>query len=231
MTLVIDDVVKRFGGVTAVGGVSLELPRENMVALIGPNGSGKSTLFHVIAGLHRPTSGSVAFEGEAISGRATHKIARMGIVRTFQHRTVFEGLTTRENVESAISIARSEQDADTLLDFVGLTGFANVTARNLPYGHARNLSVAMALATSPRLVLLDEPAAGLERSESDRLARLLRRLHEEHRIVCWVIDHDMKFLMSLVDHVFVMDHGKLIAEGTPGEIRSSAVVRERYLGS
>jgi branched-chain amino acid transport system ATP-binding protein len=226
-----DDVVKRFGGVTAVGGVSLELPHENMVALIGPNGSGKSTLFHVIAGLHRPTSGTVSFNGDTISGQPTHKIARMGIVRTFQHRTVFEGLTTRENVESAIAIARSDQDAGALLEFVGLTGFANVTARNLPYGHARNLSVAMALATSPRVVLLDEPAAGLERSESDRLARLLKRLHDEHQIICWVIDHDMKFLMSFVDHVFVMDQGRLIAQGTPAEIRSSALVRERYLGS
>lgn len=230
MTLQLESVVKRFGGVDAVAGISLSLPPKGMVALMGPNGSGKTTLFHVVAGYYRPTSGQVLFDGTRVSGRPTYEVARMGIVRTFQQRMVFEGLDVRENVVMAIQLNRTDEDPDELLGFVGLSAYAHTPARNLPYGSARNLSIAMALAASPRLLLLDEPAAGLTSDESAQLGRLLRRLHEEKGKSCWVIDHDMRFLMSLVDYVFVMDSGRLLAEGTPDEVRADSSVRKRYLG-
>jgi branched-chain amino acid transport system ATP-binding protein len=230
MTLRLESVVKRFGGVEAVAGVSLELPEGAMVGLMGPNGSGKSTLFHVVAGYYRPTSGQVIFNGKRISGKPPYAVARVGIVRTFQQRMVFENLDVRENVLTAIHLNRSSEDADELLGFVGLADYANVLASYLPYGFARNLSVAMALAASPELLLLDEPAAGLTRSESIELGRLLRRLHAEKKKPCWVIDHDMHFLMGLVDYIFVMDSGRLLASGTPDEVRADRLVRERYLG-
>jgi branched-chain amino acid transport system ATP-binding protein len=231
MSLELDSVVKRFGGVEAVAGISLELPENKMVGLMGPNGSGKSTLFHVVAGYHRPTSGRVIFNGSQISGQPAHKVARQGVVRTFQQRMVFEGMDVRENVLTAIQLNQSGERVDELLGFVGLGDYAQTLARNLPYGFARNLSVAMALAASPALLLLDEPAAGLTRSESMQLGRLLRRLHEEKGKPCWVIDHDMHFLMGLVDYVFVMDSGRLIAQGTPDDVRADALVRRRYLGA
>lgn len=231
MTLLLDNVTKRFGGVIAVSEVSLELPEGKVVGLIGPNGSGKSTLFHTIAGYHHADGGTVRYKERNIAHWPSHRIARFGIVRTFQNRMLFEGLSVRENVAVTAKISGSHEDADELLEFVGLTAHAEIAAGGLPFGIARKLAIAIALAASPSLLLLDEPAAGLNDAESHELGILIKRLQSDHGIHCWVIDHDMPFLMGLAEYVFVMDSGQLIAQGTPSEVQNSRIVRERYLGS
>jgi branched-chain amino acid transport system ATP-binding protein len=229
-SLRIDSAVKRFGGVSAVSGVTITLPQEQLVGLMGPNGSGKSTLFHMVAGFHRPTSGSITFGDQRIDGLRPHKVAKLGVVRTFQHRMLFERLSVRENIAVSLRLVNSTQDIDAILSFIGLADQADRPAGNLAYGHARKLAVGIALGVSPRLLLLDEPAAGLSPDESEELGQLLRKLCAERNLQCWVIDHDMRFFMSLVSHVFVMDAGELIAQGTVDEVRTSRLVRERYLG-
>jgi branched-chain amino acid transport system ATP-binding protein len=143
---------------------------------------------------------------------------------------LFENLSVRENVRIGALLAGTTESPDAVLEFVGLTEFADETASSLPYGRARTLAIAIALATNPKLILLDEPAAGLNRQEADQLGTLLRKLSREAAKSCWVIEHDMHFLMSLVDHVYVMDSGRLIAQGSPDEVRASPIVRQRYLG-
>jgi branched-chain amino acid transport system ATP-binding protein len=229
-SLRIDSLVKRFGGVSAVSGVTIMLPQDQLVGLMGPNGSGKSTLFHMVAGFHRPTSGSITFGDQRIDGLRPHKVAKLGVVRTFQHRMLFERLSVRENIAVALRLVNSTEDINAILSFVGLADQADRPAGNLAYGHARKLAVGIALGVSPRLLLLDEPAAGLSADESEELAQLLRKLCAERKLQCWVIDHDMRFFMSLVGHIFVMDAGELIAQGTVDEVRTSRLVRERYLG-
>jgi branched-chain amino acid transport system ATP-binding protein len=227
----IDSIVKRFGGVSAVSDVTIALPQDQLVGLMGTNGSGKSTLFHMVAGFHRPTSGSINFGDHRIDGLRPYKIAKMGVVRTFQHRMLFEGLSVRENIAVSLRLVNSTEDPEAILKFVGLADQADRPADNLAYGHARKLAVGIALGVSPRLLLLDEPAAGLSPDESGELGDLLRRLCTERNLQCWVIDHDMRFFLSLVSHIFVMDAGELIAQGTADEVRKSRVVRERYLGT
>jgi branched-chain amino acid transport system ATP-binding protein len=229
-SLRIDSVVKRFGGVSAVSGVTIMLPQAQLVGLMGPNGSGKSTLFHMVAGFHRPTSGSITFGDQRIDGLRPYKVAKLGVVRTFQHRMLFERLSVRENIAVALRLVNSTEDLNAILSFIGLADQADRPAGNLAYGHARKLAVGIALGVSPRLLLLDEPAAGLSADESEELAQLLRKLCAERNLQCWVIDHDMRFFMSLVGHIFVMDAGELIAQGTVDEVRTSRLVRERYLG-
>jgi branched-chain amino acid transport system ATP-binding protein len=229
-SLRIDSVVKRFGGVSAVSGVTITLPQAQLVGLMGPNGSGKSTLFHMVAGFHRPTSGSITFGDQRIDGLRPYKVAKLGVVRTFQHRMLFERLSVRENIAVALRLVNSTEDLNAILSFIGLADQADRPAGNLAYGHARKLAVGIALGVSPRLLLLDEPAAGLSADESEELAQLLRKLCAERNLQCWVIDHDMRFFMSLVGHIFVMDAGELIAQGTVDEVRTSRLVRERYLG-
>lgn len=230
MTLSLNNVTKRFGGVVAVSDVSLDLPEGKVVGLIGPNGSGKSTLFHTIAGYHRADGGKIQYNDKNIARWPSHRVARQGIIRTFQNRMLFEGLSSRENVAVAASISGSKADPDELLAFVSMTEHADISAGNLPFGMARKLAVAIALSANPTLLLLDEPAAGLNDAESHELAQLIKRLQFERGVHCWVIDHDMPFLMGLAEYVFVMDTGKLIAQGTPTEVQNSAIVRERYLG-
>jgi len=229
-SLRIDSLVKRFGGVSAVSGVTITLPQAQLVGLMGPNGSGKSTLFHMVAGFHRPTSGSITFGDQRIDGLRPYKVAKLGVVRTFQHRMLFERLSVRENIAVALRLVNSTEDLNAILSFIGLADQADRPAGNLAYGHARKLAVGIALGVSPRLLLLDEPAAGLSADESEELAQLLRKLCAERNLQCWVIDHDMRFFMSLVGHIFVMDAGELIAQGTVDEVRTSRLVRERYLG-
>jgi len=231
MTLELENVTKRFGGVIAVSEVTLTLPEGKIIGLIGPNGSGKSTLFHTIAGYHRADGGTIRYNEKNIQRWPSHKVARSGIIRTFQNRMLFGGLTAHENVAVTAKIAGSNEDADELLAFVGLTDSAHTESASLPFGIARKLAIAIALAAAPSLLLLDEPAAGLNDAESHELAMLIKRLQSERGIHCWVIDHDMLFLMGLADYVFVMDTGRLIAQGTPTEVQNSSIVRERYLGS
>jgi branched-chain amino acid transport system ATP-binding protein len=243
-------VTKRFGGLVAVNSVDFAVPEESIVSLIGPNGAGKTTFFNVIAGLYRPDAGAITFAGGDITGRKPHEIARRGIARTFQSIRVFANMTALENVligmhthlsadplrivlgVSAVTTEETEAHgaARDLLAFVGLGGREDEMAKSLPYGDQRRLEIARALALRPRLLLLDEPAAGMNPEEARRLMEFIRRLRRELRITVLLIEHQMRVVMGVADRVTVLDHGEKIAEGTPDEIRRNPQVIEAYLG-
>jgi len=238
MALQITGLRKEFGGVVALAGVDVSIELDRIVGIIGPNGSGKTTLFNVVAGVHRPTSGRVLWQGKDITGKPTYQIARMGIVRTFQQAMSYRGLSVRENVRIASEHGRSYGGAarpkwdspDEILAFVGLAGLGNEIAGSMPFGNLRRLGVAVALAANPLLLLLDEPAAGLSENEIAELMELILRFPRMGIGVC-LIDHDMFLMSTLCERLVVLNFGTKIAEGPPNLVLNDPKVTEVYLGS
>jgi len=228
-------VSRSFAGVHALEAVTLELRRHEVVGLIGPNGAGKTTLVNVMTGFDRPTSGRVELDGADVTGWSAHRRGRNGLARTFQHSRAFRSLSVRENVEVAAlgcgSSARSARDrADELLGVLGLQESADAPASALAHGDERRLGVARALATEPRYVLMDEPAAGLPEAEVPDFAAVVRSVRDDHGAGVLLIDHNMALIMDVCDRIQVLDQGRTLAQGTPGEIRANLDVAAAYLG-
>jgi branched-chain amino acid transport system ATP-binding protein len=244
------EITVRFGGLTAVNNVSFDIPTGKIVSLIGPNGAGKTTFFNVLTGLYKPTSGNVLFGEEDITARPPHKIASGGVARTFQNIRLFGLMTAEENVMVAMHshlkagiIATilgtpgqrreeksAREEARSLLDFVGIGKWAGEYARNLSYGDQRRLEVARALALKPKVLLLDEPTAGMNPQESLTFINFVYRVRDEQNVSILLIEHDMSVVMTVSERVTVLDQGEKIAEGSPAEIKSNQRVIEAYLG-
>lgn len=241
---------KRFGGVQAVRDISLSVPRGGVFAIIGPNGAGKSTLLNLMSGLYQPDAGRMIFDGVDLVGLPAHKRVRLGLGRTFQKIRLFKQLSVLGNVIAAFHIhhdipawqyvihgaaferdhARCRAEAIKLLDFVGLEARASVLAASLAYGEQRMLELARALATSPRLLMLDEPAAGLNAAEVERLVERIRILRKRGMTII-VVEHNMDLVMKIADRVLVMDYGQYLFEGTPLEVQANSAVIAAYLGA
>ncbi|EJM19705.1 ABC-type branched-chain amino acid transport system, ATPase component [Pseudomonas sp. GM18] len=240
----------RFGGLLAVNGVALSVKEKQVVSMIGPNGAGKTTVFNCLTGFYKPTAGTIQLNGEAIEGLPGHKIAGKGVVRTFQNVRLFKDMTAVENLLIAQhrhlntnflaglfktpAFRRSEREAMEYAEFwlekVNLKEFANRPAGTLAYGQQRRLEIARCMMTRPSILMLDEPAAGLNPRETDDLKALIGTLREEHNVTVLLIEHDMKLVMSISDHIFVINQGTPLANGTPDQIRDNPEVIKAYLG-
>ena len=223
--LEVENVSRRFGGVVALDGVSLDAGENEIVGLIGPNGAGKTTLFNVVTRLYRPDSGELRFAGRSLLRTPAHRIVRRGIARTFQNVELFDSMTVRENVRVG------GRSADEALELVGLGRLADRHAASLPHGTRKRVELARALASRPRLLLLDEPAGGLDHEEVERLATLIRRLRTELELAILLVEHHMNLVMGVSDRVHVLSFGRRIASGTPAEVRADSAVIEAYLGT
>jgi len=253
--LIIRNLTMTFGGLKALDNINLEVRKGEIVGLIGPNGAGKTTIFNCITGVYKPVDGDIFLHppvGKArrLNGMAVHKIARLGVARTFQNIRLFSHMTVLENVmvgrhsrgQSGVIGAilrdrktKEEEEAIVrqsyaILEKVGLNAMVNELAKNLPYGDQRRLEIARALATDPFLLLLDEPAAGMNPMETMGLANLIRGLRDEGNLTILLIEHDMRLVMNLCDRIYVLDYGEKIAEGTPEEVRTNPQVIRAYLG-
>jgi len=251
MSLVkVEHVVLQFGGLTAVSDVNFEIPERSICSVVGPNGAGKTSMFNMITGFYKPTKGNIWFDGKSILGKRPSAITRMGMARTFQNIRLFKNLTVLENVMSGMHCrtkqgllgaifstpaqrreeAKIRDVAMACMDFVGVTPYQERFAMNLPYGVQRRVEIARALALGPKLLLLDEPAAGLNQSERQELIDLIGRLRNEYQLTVLLIEHDIGLVTDVADNVVVLDYGQKIADGPPGEVFSNQRVIEAYLG-
>ena len=230
--LVVEQLVKRFRGLSALGGVTLGVREGEIVGLIGPNGSGKTTLLNVASGVLRPTAGRVVVGGVDATGRRPHEVARLGVGRTFQQIRLFAEMTVFENVEvGAVARGQGPDGVSALLARLGLTADADRLAVTLPYGQQRRVEIARALAGKPRFVLLDEPAAGMNESESDALLETIRAVRDDEGCAVLIVDHDLRLIMRLCERIHVLAEGRTICEGTAEEVRRDPGVIQAYLGT
>lgn len=245
----VKDVSIQFGGLTALENVSLSVGEGEVLALIGPNGAGKTTLFNVISGIYKPTKGKVELDGKDVSTKQPFQLARLGLTRTFQNLQIFTRMTAVENVmvgrnqhergtllEELLGLPRprretqrSREEAEKLIEFVGLTGVGDRVAGELPYGVLKRLEIARSLATKPRILLLDEPAAGCNATETSAIDQVIRKVASTGVSVV-LVEHDIHLVMSVADKIHVLDRGRTLAEGTPREVRENPAVIEAYLG-
>ena len=246
----VKNVTMNFGGINAIKDVSFEVNSNELVGLIGPNGAGKTTLFNILTGVYVPTSGEILFSDKSIVGQKIYKVTQLGIARTFQNIRLFKELSVIDNVKVAMNkdieygtitamfrlpkFYRIEKEVESraleLLEIVGLKGKSEELAKNLPYGEQRKLEIARALATNPKLLFLDEPAAGMNPQETNDLTSLIQKIKSEYELTIVLIEHDMSLVMSTCDKIYVLDYGLLIANGSPEEIKKNKRVIEAYLG-
>lgn len=244
------DVVKRFGGLTAVNKMNFVLEKGQIASIIGPNGAGKTTFFNTLTGIYSPEEGAIVFNDKTLLGLRPDQVAERGIARTFQNIRLFGSMTVIENIlvgmhtqlkQTGVDAlfrrktffteeAEAEQRAKALMEYVGLKNVDNELARNLPYGGQRRIEIARALAANPILLLLDEPTAGMNPNETEEAIKLFRRIRDDKGVTVLLIEHDMRVVMNISEHISVMDYGEKIAEGTPAQIRSNQRVVEAYLG-
>ncbi len=248
--LTLDHISKTFGGLNAVSDFSMEIEQGQICALIGPNGAGKTTVFNMITGVYQLSGGSISFDGQNLKGVAPHDIVKLGIARTYQNIRLFKKATALENVMTGFHCrtkanmfsivfrrkktleedARIRAESERILDYLGMLDKKNEMAGSLPYGHQRLLEIARALATQPKLLLLDEPAAGMNSDEKKELIAIIQKIRKDFDLTVLLVEHDMELVMNISEFITVLNYGAKIAQGSPGEVQKNQLVIEAYLG-